>query len=90
MCLCGDSECPSCGVAQNTYTGEQEVKAAARDLARRGLSGKAGDPLPNLMSAVAVDWINAHQTDFEEMVTSYRLARAIFGENRMLEETGNE
>jgi hypothetical protein len=45
-----------------------EVSAAAKDLKRRGLEGKAGDPLPNLMSGEAVDWIHSHQTEFRNLI----------------------
>jgi hypothetical protein len=45
-----------------------EVSRAAKDLKRKGLEGKAGDQLPNLMSGEAVDWINAHQTEFRNLI----------------------
>lgn len=53
-----------------------EYDAAAMDMARRGLKGAIGDPLPNLMSAEAVQLINADPEAFERRVreSAYGLA----------------
>ena len=51
----------------------REIGAAARDLARKGLSGNIGDPLPNLMSTEACAWINLHVATFKHMVTQARI-----------------
>lgn len=45
-----------------------EIEGAARELARRGLTGAVGDSLPNLMGSAAVSWINANQSEFQRMV----------------------
>lgn len=42
--------------------------AVAECMAKRGLSGKIGDPLPNLMDARVVDLINADPESFERRV----------------------
>lgn len=53
-----------------------EYDGAAMDLARRGLKGEIGDPLPNLMSAEAVELINADPEAFARRVreSAYALA----------------
>lgn len=53
-----------------------EYDAAAEWCAKRGLKGKAGDPLPGLMSAEAVNLINDDPEAFETRVrdTAYALA----------------
>jgi hypothetical protein len=48
------------------------VDHAAQELARKGLTGAIGEPLPNLMSGDACKWINSHTTDFQVMVASWR------------------
>ena len=55
-----------------------EYDSAAEWCAKRGLSGKTGDPLPNLMSAATVNEINEHPEEFAERVrmTAYALAMA--------------
>lgn len=45
-----------------------EVEAAAKWVAARGGKGLRGEPLPNLMSAAAVDWIAKNQEYFYAMV----------------------
>lgn len=45
-----------------------EYDAAAMDLARKGLTGAIGDPLPNLMTAEAVDAINEDPEAFQQRV----------------------
>jgi hypothetical protein len=54
----------------------REYDAAAMDLARRGLKGAIGDPLPNLMSGATVDAINEDPEAFEQHVRmcAYALA----------------
>lgn len=49
-----------------------EVDAAAKELARKGYRGEAGDPLPNLMSGASVDWINSHLEVFRDRVQEHR------------------
>lgn len=53
-----------------------EYDAAAKYLARRGLKGEIGDPLPNLMSTEAVELINADPEAFADRVrlTAYAIA----------------
>lgn len=50
----------------------RETLGAARDLARKGLRGRVGDPLPDLMSGAAVDLINASPLLFQILVEHYR------------------
>lgn len=50
-----------------------EVRMAARELARKGLHGRPGDSLPNLMSGDAVAFINANLGVFESMVSTERI-----------------
>ncbi len=54
----------------------REYDAAAMDLARRGLTGDIGDPLPNLMSGATVDAINEDPEAFQQHVRmcAYALA----------------
>lgn len=65
-----------------------EIQAAAEDLAHRGLTGKRGDPLPNLMSTRAVNRINADPVWFQERVRHARresaLRRAEAGRKRRM------
>ena len=42
----------------------REVAWAAKQLARNGIKGLVGDPLPDYMSTSACDWINDHQVIF--------------------------
>lgn len=56
--------------------------AAADWCARRGLKGKVGDPLPNLMSGDVVKAINADPEAFEERVRLSAYARAMGGGKR--------
>lgn len=67
-CLCGDPECSRCFPLEYPH----EVLAAAKELARKGLTGKPGDPLPNLMSAESSAWINDHLAAFQLLVWSER------------------
>ncbi len=43
----------------------KEYDRAAMDMAKRGLKGQIGDPLPNLMSAQCVDLINEDVEAFQ-------------------------
>jgi hypothetical protein len=54
-----------------------EYDHAAADLARRGLKGAIGDPLPNLMSARAVELINDDPEAFETRVRQYAYAQTM-------------
>jgi hypothetical protein len=54
-----------------------EYDAAAEDLARKGLTGAIGDPLPNLMSAAACELINADPEAFQKRVRACAYARAM-------------
>jgi hypothetical protein len=54
-----------------------EVRHAAKDLARKGLHGNVGDPLPNLMSSAACEWINANQKAFAGMVSTERVIERV-------------
>lgn len=45
-----------------------EVEAAAKWCACRGLEGRQGDRLPNLLSVRAANWIDANPRAFREMV----------------------
>jgi hypothetical protein len=47
--------------------------SAAKHLAVRGLHGSAGDPLPNLMSAESVKYINDNQAAFRFAVSVQRI-----------------
>lgn len=49
------------------------VKSAAFDLAKRGLRGVVGDPLPRNMSNSDVVWINANQPAFRVAISTYRI-----------------
>jgi hypothetical protein len=53
-----------------------EYDHAAMELARKGLRGDIGDPLPNLMSADSVNLINDDPEAFHERVrlSAYALA----------------
>lgn len=51
----------------------REVAGAAKDVARKGGHGYAGESLPNLMSGAAVDWINDNQKAFQHMVSTQRI-----------------
>jgi hypothetical protein len=69
----------SIGKTPERWTNEhawQEYDEAAMELARKGLKGKIGDPLPNLMSAEAVNLINDDPEAFQERVrlSAYSLA----------------
>ena len=55
----------------------QEYDWAAEDLARKGLRGLAGDPLPNLMSVEAVELINADPDAFARRVRECAYALAM-------------
>ena len=46
----------------------REYDAAAEELARKGLTGEIGDPLPNLMSRETVEVINADPEAFKRRV----------------------
>lgn len=46
----------------------REVHSAAHDLARNGLTGAAGDPLPSMMSAKAVSWVSKNINKFRALV----------------------
>ena len=48
-----------------------ECHAAARDLARKGLLGVNGDPLPMFMSVAAVNRIDRNPRWFRELVWQY-------------------
>lgn len=54
-----------------------EYDAAAKDLARRGLKGEIGDPLPNLMSGATVDAINDDPEAFQKRVQQFAYALAM-------------
>ncbi len=54
-----------------------EYDAAASELARKGLKGAIGDPLPNLMSAETVALINADPEAFERRVRAFAYAQAM-------------
>lgn len=49
----------------------EEVHAAAKHLARRGLTGAIGDPLPDAMSGAACARINDNQQWFRGLVREY-------------------
>ena len=53
-----------------------EYDSAAEYLAKRGLTGKAGDPLPALLSTACLEAINEDEEAFQERVrkTAYALA----------------
>ena len=55
----------------------QEFEWAAEDLARKGLTGKDGDPLPNLMSIQGVEYINDHRDDFQQRIRQCAYALAM-------------
>lgn len=59
----------------------REYDHAALDLAKKGLKGKPGDPLPNFMSVECVALINEDPEAFERRVreSAYALAMAKHG-----------
>jgi hypothetical protein len=63
-----------------------EYDNAAEWCAKRGLKGKIGDPLPNLMSKAAVDLINEDPEAFEQRVrgTAYAIAMSGHEEGSLL------
>jgi len=54
-----------------------EYDAAAEWTAERGLTGKAGDPLPMGLSAVVLAEINEHNDEFMERVDAMKYAQAM-------------
>jgi hypothetical protein len=54
-----------------------EYDRAAMDMAKRGLKGQIGDPLPNLMSAECVDLINEDVEAFQLRIRQSAYAYAI-------------
>ena len=73
--------CPSCEGKEMTMTTPlnvmQEYEYAAESLAKKGLKGLPGDPLPNLMSVEAVDLINADPEAFQMRVREHAYAIAM-------------
>ena len=61
----------------DTYNPWIEYDIAAKWCARRGLTGKTGDPLPDGLGGPCHDLINADPEAFERRVreTAYMLAR---------------
>jgi hypothetical protein len=55
----------------------QEYEWAAEDLAKKGLKGVVGDPLPLMMSVEAVALINADPDAFEKRVRENAYAIAM-------------
>jgi hypothetical protein len=55
----------------------QEYDWAADALARKGLTGKPGDPLPDLMSEACHDLINADPEAFQRRVRESAYARSM-------------
>jgi hypothetical protein len=54
-----------------------EYDAAAEDLARRGLKGALGDPLPYAMGAVCLEAINLDIPAFQQRVADFAYAHAM-------------
>jgi hypothetical protein len=52
----------------------EEYDRAASDLARKGLTGAKGDPLPNLMTPEAVSLINSDPEAFQQRVKGFAYA----------------
>lgn len=50
-----------------------DIKAAGMDLARKGLHGNVGDPLPANMSIDSVRWINSNIKAFQYHVSICRI-----------------
>lgn len=46
----------------------RELQGIARDMARRGQTGKQGEMLPDFISSDAHEWINANQYAFRQMI----------------------
>ena len=53
---------------------DEEIRAAALDCARKGFRPGAGDPLPDLISGTAADWIEGNLEQFQTMVTDAKHA----------------
>lgn len=64
------------GVSELTPGQWKEYDYCARDLARKGLKGAEGDPLPMFLSPAVLEEINEHQEAFQDRVrlTAYGLA----------------
>lgn len=54
-----------------------EYENACDDMARRGLKGEPGDPLPELMSAAVVAEITEHNDEFQTRVRACAYAQAM-------------
>lgn len=59
-----------------------EYDRAASDLARKGLTGAKGDPLPNLMTPEAVSLINSDPEAFQQRVKGFAYAYAMASTKR--------
>jgi hypothetical protein len=55
----------------------KEYDFAAEDLAKKGLKGEIGDPLPEYMTLEAVKLINDDPEAFERRVKDFAYARAM-------------
>jgi hypothetical protein len=60
----------------------EEYDRAASDLARKGLTGAKGDPLPNLMTPEAVSLINSDPEAFQQRVKGFAYAYAMASTKR--------
>ena len=63
----------------------QEYDYAAEWCAKRGIKGKGGDPLPQLLSGECIRWINDDPEAFEQRVkdTAYALSMGAIKESEL-------
>ncbi len=78
MTMCWDGRMRRAVMHKACCAVNAEVTGAARELARKVLTGSKGDPLPNLMSTPACEWINANQLSFQQMVGHYATLRRLY------------
>ena len=67
------------------YAIAQEYDWAAEDMAKKGLRGNIGDPLPNFISADVMDAINNDPEAFQQRVRECAYALAM-GKLKLTEE----
>lgn len=59
MCMCGDSECPSCGAAQGTKAAPRKVQAKRVYVVYRHGSNSANQPMTQKMVVGAIEASNS-------------------------------
>lgn len=60
-----------------TFAEWQEYDRICEDMARRGLTGKIGDPLPNLISKNMHDFIQYDPESFQERIRAHAYRQAM-------------